>query len=55
MNILKKLLNLIFDLLSYPWFLGNITYKLDKQEWYFKLSDEDIKPSFSHLLFKYGQ
>lgn len=36
-------------IINEPLFFGKLPFKLNKKEWYFKKSDEDINPSFPHL------
>ena len=49
MNILKQIFLHLLSFLSKPLFLGNISFKLNKKNWYFKKGDQDINPSFPHL------
>lgn len=49
MKNLKRIIVSILSFFETPLFFGNIPFKLNKSDWYFKISDPDINPSFPHL------
>lgn len=48
-KIIEKLKYLFLLIIHKPLFFGTLPFKLDKKQWYFRKSDEDINPSFPHL------
>lgn len=48
-KIIEKLKYLFLLIIHEPLFFGTLPFKLDKKEWCFRKSDEDINPSFPHL------
>lgn len=55
MKNVKKVIASILSFFETPLFFGVIPFKLNKADWYFKISDHDINPSFPHLHSKDGK
>lgn len=55
MKNIKRIIASILSFLETPLFFGIISFKLNKADWYFKISDRDINPSFPHLHSKDGK